>query len=56
MSHLLNRFALFYPMRLVATSFTIVVSSLYAYQFDRADTFFRVLLPTLLVYPERIPA
>jgi len=29
----------------------IVVSSLYAYQFDRADTFFRVLLPTLLVCP-----
>ena len=52
MPQLLNRFALFYPMLLVATSFMIVVSSLYAYQFDRADTFFRVLLPTLVIYPQ----
>jgi len=51
MPQLLNRFALFYPMRLVATCFMVVVSSLYAFQFDRVDAFYSVVLPVLLVYP-----
>src|SRR4051794_37536762 len=52
MSQLLNRFALFYPMRLVATGFMIVVTSLYAFQFDRFDRSYYILLAALLVYPQ----
>ena len=51
MPHRLNRFALFYPMRLVATCFMVIVSSLYAFQFDRADGVYYVLVLVLLVYP-----
>ena len=51
MPHRLNRFALFYPMRLVATCFMVIVSTLYAFQFDRADGIYYVLTLVLLVYP-----
>ena len=51
MPQLLNRFALFYPMRLVGTVFMIVVTGLYAYEFDRFNAFTRILLVVLVVYP-----
>ena len=35
MSALLQRFALFYPMRIVGTTFMVVVTTLYAWEFDR---------------------
>ena len=52
MAQLLNRFALFYPMRLAATCFMIVVTSLYAFQFDRFTASYYVLLTCLGVYPQ----
>ena len=52
MAQLLNRFALFYPMRLAATCFMIVVTSLYAFQFDRFTSSYYVLLTCLGVYPQ----
>ncbi len=51
MSALLQRFALFYPMRLVGTTFMIVVTTLYAWQFDRFDAMYFALVGVLLVYP-----
>ena len=49
MSLLLDRFALFYPMRIVATAFMVVVLSLYAWQFDGFGAFYRALVAVLLV-------
>jgi len=51
MSLLLDRFALFYPMRIVGTAFMVVALSLYAWQFDGFGTLYRVLLAVLVVYP-----
>jgi class 3 adenylate cyclase len=51
MSALLQRFALFYPMRLVGTTFMVVVTTLYAWQFDRFDAMYFALVAVLLVYP-----
>jgi class 3 adenylate cyclase len=49
--HLLDRFALFYPMRLVGTWFMILVLSLYAWQFDGFDAYYYALVVVLVVYP-----
>lgn len=54
MPHRLNRFALFYPMRLVGTWFMVVVTTLYAWQFNRFDAFYFALVAVLLVYPHVI--
>jgi class 3 adenylate cyclase len=51
MSLLLDRFALFYPMRIVGTAFMVVALSLYAWQFDGFGTLYRVLVAVLVVYP-----
>jgi class 3 adenylate cyclase len=51
MSAPLQRFALFYPMRLVGTAFMIVVATLYAWQFERFDAIYFALVAVLLVYP-----
>ena len=51
MSLLLDRFALFYPMRLVGTAFMVVITSLYAWQFGRFDAFQYALTGVLVVYP-----
>jgi class 3 adenylate cyclase len=51
MSTLLQRFALFYPMRIVGTTFMIVVATLYAWQFERFDAIYFALVAVLLVYP-----
>ena len=47
----LQRFAFFYPMRLVGTAFMIVVATLYAWQFERFDAIYFALVAVLLVYP-----
>jgi len=52
MPQLLNRFALFHPMRLVATCFMILITSVYVFQFDRVGKHSYVLLATLVVYPQ----
>ena len=51
MSALLQRFALFSPMRIVGTTFMIVVATLYAWQFERFDAIYFALVAVLLVYP-----
>ena len=54
MSALLQRFALFYPMRIVGTTFMVVVTTLYAWEFDRFDAMYAALVAVLLVYPHVI--
>ncbi len=51
MSLLLDRFALFYPMRIVGTAFMVTVLVLYAAQEHRFDPFRIALLAILVVYP-----
>jgi class 3 adenylate cyclase len=51
MKLLLDRFALFYPMRIVGTSFMVIVVTLYAWHLDRFGTFYYGLVLVLVVYP-----
>src|SRR6185369_15646816 len=50
-AHLLDRFALFYPMRIVGAYFLIVVASLYAWQFNGFNAFYFLLVAVLAVHP-----
>src|SRR5438552_6882132 len=52
MPRLLDRFALFYPMRLGGSCFLIAVLTLYAWQFHRFDALYFVIVGALLVYPQ----
>src|SRR5436190_6207838 len=56
MSLLLDRFALFYPMRLALTAFLIVVVVLHAQQFDEFGMFYYALVTALVVYPHLVYA
>ena len=49
---LLDRFALFYPMRIVGTVFMVIVTSLYAWQFGAFGAFQYALTSVLIVYPQ----
>jgi class 3 adenylate cyclase len=51
MSLLLDRFALFYPMRIVGTTFMVTVVGLYAWQAHRFDAFYVTLIVVFAIYP-----
>lgn len=54
MTLLLDRFALFYPMRLVGTTFMVVVVAIYAWHLHRFDAFYDAILAIAVVYPHII--
>jgi class 3 adenylate cyclase len=54
MKLLLDRFALFYPMRIVGTTFMVIVATLYAWHFDRFGAFYYGLVLVLVVYPHAV--
>jgi len=56
MKLLLDRFALFYPMRIVGTTFMVIVATLYAWHLDRFGPFYYGLVLVLVVYPHVIHA
>ena len=51
MKLLLDRFALFYPMRIVGTTFMVIVATLYAWHRGRFGAFYYGLVLVLVVYP-----
>ena len=51
---LLDRFALFYPMRLVGTTFMVVIVTLYASHLHRFDAFYDAIVAIAVVYPHVI--
>jgi class 3 adenylate cyclase len=53
---LLDRFALFYPMRIVGTTFMVIVATLYALHLDRFGAFYYGLVLVLVVYPHVVHA
>jgi class 3 adenylate cyclase len=48
---LLNRFALFYPMRLVGTTFMVVIIGLYASHLHQFDAFYGAVVAVAVIYP-----
>src|SRR3569623_1772526 len=56
MKLLLDRFALFYPMRIVGTTFMVIVATLYAWHLDRFGPFYYGLVLVLVVYPHVVHA
>ena len=54
MTLLLDRFALFYPMRLVGTTFMVVIVALHASHLRRFDVFYGAIVAVAVVYPHVI--
>lgn len=51
MPHLLERYALFYPMRIVGTLFLIVIVTMYAWQSHGFNAFYYVFVAVLAIHP-----
>jgi len=54
MTLLLDRFALFYPMRLVGTTFMVVIVTLYAWHLHRFNAVYDAIVAIAIVYPHVI--
>ena len=51
MTLLLDRFALFYPMRLVGTTFMVIIVTLYAWHLHRFNALYDAIVAIAIVYP-----